>query len=620
MADLSMHIEQFTNGKSTDAYKFLGCHFVEIEKEKVALFRVWAPNAKKVSVCGDFNDWNTKIDKMQNIGNGIWECYVKNAKPFDKYKFFINYGFFKNKYKSDPYQFFGEDGQGNASVCYEIDDYKWGDSKYLSQHSEVNLYESPMNIYEVQLGSWKKNADDTYYSYRQFADEGIKYVKEMGYTHIELMPILEHPFDGSWGYQVCGYYSPTFRYGKPEDFKYLIDICHQNNIGVILDWVPAHFCKDAHGLMEFDGSCCYESPNPLRNEHKGWGTRIFDYGRYEVKSFLISNALFWLREYHIDGLRVDAVASMLYLDYDKKDGEWEPNIHGGNYNLEAIDFLQKLNVAVFAEYPNALMIAEESTSYPGVTLPTHLGGLGFNFKWNMGWMNDMLCYISSVDKRLNANKLTFPFVYYAGENYILPISHDEVVHGKKSLLDKMTGSYEEKFASLRTFLAFMMASPGKKLLFMGCEFGQFIEWNYKIGLDFLLLDYPKHRQMQDYVKALNNFYKTNTCLFQCEKGEGFEWIKDDSGFNCVVSFKRKDKNGDELIFVCNFSSNEATDYRIPVRSGKYEQVFNTDCLEFGGDNNKTQKVFESESNPDGTSYIMLNIPKLSAKFFKIVND
>lgn len=612
----------FHEGSNSNAYEYFGSHR---KNKNTVVFRVWAPDAKNVSVTGDFNDWSETENPMKPLKNsgGVWEAEIKNIKPYDMYKYCITAADGRTLMKCDPYGFHMETRPGTATKYYEIDDcYEWHDEKWVEGRNGKNIYESPVNIYEIHAGSWKQYDDGNFYSYRALADSLVPYVKKMGYTHIEFMPLTEYPFDGSWGYQVTGYFAATSRYGEPKDLMYLVDKCHENGIGVILDWVPAHFPKDANGLYEFDGGPLYEYSDPRKGEHYGWGTRVFDFGKNEVRSFLMSSASFWLKKYHLDGIRIDAVASMLYLDYDRKDGEWVPNKNGGNENLEAVEFLQKLNENIFRDFPYAMMIAEESTSWPMVTKPVFSGGLGFNFKWNMGWMNDILRYFSldGFFRKYNHDCITFSLFYAFSENFVLPISHDEVVHGKKSLIDKMPGSYDEKFAGVRAFLGYMMAHPGKKLMFMGQEFGQFIEWNYEKGLDWLLLDYPKHRALQNYFKKINEFYKANPAFWQIDYSwEGFSWISSDDKDNSVIAFRRIDEKGKEIIVVCNFTNVERCDYRIGIpKKGAYKIVFNSDDVDFGGEGKGNKGKLKTESiNMHGFEQsISLDLPPMSAIYIK----
>ena len=607
----------FHQGTYYQAYEFLGAH----PEKNGYVFRTWAPNATRMAVVGDFNGWNNNAHVMHKISDeGLWEVFVENAHQGQMYKFEVTD---RNNYarlKADPYGFMHETNGKTASILFDINNYDWHDQGYLNYKNKKNNYTSAMNIYEVNLASWKRQWDNSYYTYRMFADELVPYVVDMGYTHIELMPITEYPFDGSWGYQVTGYFAPTSRFGNPHDFMYFIDKCHENGIGVILDWVPAHFPKDAHGLIEFDGTCLYENQGWDRMEHKSWGTRRFDYGRTEVQTFLTSSAMMFLDKYHIDGLRVDAVASMLYLDYDKNHGEWIPNQYGDHKNLESIAFLQKLNVAIFGKHPNALMIAEESTAWPMVTKPTTMGGLGFNFKWNMGWMNDTLEYIKidPVFRKSIHNKLTFSLFYAFSENFVLPISHDEVVYGKCSLLNKMYGDYYDKFKAMRAYLVYMFGHPGKKLNFMGNEFAQFKEWDYQSGLDFCLLEYDTHRNMHKFTRALNHLYLNTPALYEEDfSWKGFDWIVPDDNNQNILVFRRMDKSGDEVICAINFSPITRGNYSFGVDSELWEEVLNSDSFEFGGSGISNGILHASKEDWNGKKYkLTITIPAHSGLILK----
>lgn len=584
-------IYDFHNNYVTKAYEVLGAHYFEKEGVPHTTFRVYAPNATRVSVVGDFNLWNPHANAMVKISNeGLYEVTIPNVGEYTTYKYWI-LNKKKELFKQDPYGYHHQTDGSFCSKVTRLDKFKFTDDVWMEKRKKLNMYNKPINIYEVHLGSWRRYQDGEFFSYRKLADELIPYVKEMGYTHIEIMPITEYPFQGSWGYQVTGYFSVTSRYGTPEDFMYFVNEAHKNNIGVILDWVPSHFPKDEQGLYEFDGNYVYENPNPLKMEHRGWGTRIFNYDKPEVKSFLISSAMFFFEKYHIDGIRVDAVASMIYLDYDRD--VFEANKYGGNHHLEAIEFLKNLNYEVLNSFANVMMIAEESTDFPMVTKPPQVGGLGFNFKWNMGWMNDSLAYIETkpLFRRYHHDKLTFPLVYAFNENFILPISHDEVVHLKKSLLDKMPGEYDEKFSNFKAFYGYMMTMPGKKLLFMGQEFGQFKEWDYSRELDWELLKYPKHKNLQTFVKAMNKFYLNNKSLWEIDTSwDGFRWVSEEDRDGNVISYKRIASSGEELIIVINFSGTNFDGYRIGVRKGKYKEIFTSEEIDFGGRGKRNNRI------------------------------
>ncbi len=616
----------YHQGKSDRAYELFGAHRATEEGKEGYIFRVWAPHAASVSVVGDFNGWDKSRNVMHRmIDNETFECFIEGLGEYDVYKYFITTPDGRQFMKADPVAFHAETPPRTASKLYDLDGYEWGDGDYVTARKR-DVYSSPVNIYEVNLLSWKKHADGNYLSYSDLATELVAYVKEMGYTHVEFMPITEHPFDGSWGYQVTGYFSVTSRLGTPKDFMYLVDCFHRAGIGVILDWVPAHFPKDEHGLYEFDGQTLYESGQWDRMEHKSWGTRRFDYGRNEVVSFLVSSACLFFDKFHIDGIRVDAVASMLYLDYDKRPGEWVPNIYGENKNLEAIAFVRKLNEAVFLRFPYALMIAEESTAWPMVTKPTYMGGLGFNFKWNMGWMNDMLSYLclDPVYRRYNHNKLTFSMMYAFSENYVLPISHDEVVHGKGSLISKMPGEYADKFAGVRAFLGYQMAHPGKKLNFMGYEFGQFKEWDYRTGLEFFLRDqFELHGKLSVFVKELNEFYRSHAPFYEIEDGwDGFEWLAPDDSDQNVLAFIRRDRSGGEIVVLTSFSGID-TEYRIGVpQKGKYKIVFCSDDAKYGGRGIVTRKSLRTEKifSHGREASLSVTLPKFTTMYLVFVPE
>lgn len=600
-------IDAYHHGDLFDAYKYLGCHYNKETGE--ATFRVWSTRATSISVIGDFNGWDVNAHKMHKITEaGIWEVVVSGVKLYDNYKFYIENGFSYPIYKCDPFAFHRETFEGTNAKVVDINDYEWTDAEYLA--NKPDPYSAPMSIYEAHIPSWRRYADGNTFSYRKFADEMCDYLVEMGYTHLELMGIAEYPFDGSWGYQVTGYYAPTSRFGTPEDFMYLVNKMHEHGIAVILDWVPGHFPKNGDGLYEFDGGPLYEHSDPLRMEHKEWGTRCFDYGRNEVRNFLISNAFYWLDMYHIDGLRVDAVASMLYLDYGRY--EWRPNVYGGNENLEAVDFLRRLNTAVFAKYPKALMIAEESTAWGGVSRPVDMGGLGFNFKWNMGWMNDTLSYIKTdpVFRKYHHNTITFSMVYAFTENFVLPISHDEVVYGKGSLINKMPGDYDMKFAGLRNFLVYMFSHPGKKLLFQGAEIGQFNEWNFAKELDWNLLDYPAHADIRKFVATLNSIYRNYPAMHEIDYDwRGFEWLVADDYQQNILVYERRDSDENRIVSIINFSPVMHEGYRFGAHEGEYTEILSTEIFKWNrsGKKYKTEKV-EAHGKPDS---LCIDVPPMA---------
>ena len=580
-------------------------------------FAVWAPNASSVSVVGDFNDWDVNANRMQRQDDGVWTTFIAGATQFQAYKYAITSEKGETCFKCDPYGLHFETAPANASKLYDISGYRWKDKKWMRERENFNPYGSPINIYEIHFGSWKKYADGNYINYSAMADELIPYVKKMGYTHIEVMPLTEYPFDGSWGYQTTGMFAPTSRYGTPKDLMEFIDRCHRAGIGVILDWVPAHFCKDSHGLIQFDGSCLYEYSDPLKWEHESWGTRVFDFGKPEVCSFLLSSAAYWLREYHIDGLRVDAVASMLYLDYDRQ--QWRPNQHGGKENLEAIEFLRQLNRTAFAIDGAALMVAEESTAWPMVTYPPEEGGLGFNLKWNMGWMNDV-CHYLKMDpffRQHHHRDVTFSMVYAFSENFVLPVSHDEVVHMKGSLRGKMPGDKWQQLAGVRGFYAYMLCHPGKVLTFMGTELAQWHEWDFRKALDWYLLDEEDDcRQTHACIRALNRFYKSHKALWENDRDwDGFQWLVADDNYNNVLVFRRTDRSGKSLVAVINFSPVAVEGYRFGVPpKARYEELFNTDEERWGGSGVTNPQPIKTECIPfhQQAQSIAVRVPPLGA--------
>ncbi|MCK5678136.1 MAG: 1,4-alpha-glucan branching protein GlgB [Flavobacteriaceae bacterium] len=621
-------IDLFKAGKHYRLYEKFGAHPMEIEGEKGVYFSVWAPSANKVSVVGDFNYWNDHQHQL-NVrwdGSGIWEGFIPEAEEGIRYKFKIKSQNHIETEKADPYAFFSETPPNTASIVKNIEDYSWKDSKWMSYRKDKNGLDKPYAVYEVHLGSWMRNAENnTFLSYTELADKLVNYLKKMNFTHVEFMPVMEYPYDPSWGYQLVGYFAPTSRFGSPNDLMFLIDQLHKNDIGVILDWVPSHFPSDDHGLGFFDGSHLYEHPDRRKGYHPDWKSLIFNYGRNEVKSFLISNAFFWLDKYHIDGLRVDAVASMVYLDYSREDGEWEPNEFGGRENLEAVAFLKDFNEGVYSTFEGVQTIAEESTAFPGVTKPINIGGLGFGMKWMMGWMHDTLEYFSkdSIYRKHHQNEITFSLAYAFSENFVLPLSHDEVVYGKNSLLNKMPGDEWQKFANLRLMFGYMYTHPGTKLLFMGGEFGQSSEWNFDQSLDWHLLQYPPHKGLQSFVKDLNGLYKNTPALYEKGfSGEGFEWINYSDNENSVISYIRKGHDEvNDIIVVCNFTSVIRKNYRIGLpRKGSLKQILNSDFKKyFGGGVSNSRKINIEKKNWDSRKYSAeITLPPLSIVAFKII--
>ena len=619
-------LEVFHTGDSVRAYNLLGAHLVNWNDRDGCVFRVWAPTAKSVSVAGEFNNWDNEATFMYDIGYGVWEVFVEGVEEFCAYKYCIESEYGDRLMKADPYAFHAQTRPGQASVVYDIENYSWNDSEWFNKRKENNISSSPMNIYEIHAGSWRKYPDGNFFNYQKLADELIPYLKEMHYTHVQLMPIMEHPYDGSWGFQTTGYYAPTSRYGTPSDFMAFVDKLHGEGIGVILDWVPSNFPTDDFGLARFDGSPLYESNDPKTSKRDSWGTCLFNYARFEVTSFLVSCAMFWLDKYHIDGLRIGALSSMLYLDYGKTEGEWEPNKFGGKENLDAVDFVKRLNTAVHMYHPDVMMFAEENTSWPKLTHKIEDGGLGFDFKWNMGWMNDMLHYMSlnSMWRPFNHDSLTFSFYYAFSEKFLLPISHDEVSHGKGSLIKQMPGKYDEQFAGVRAFITYMYAHPGKKLVFMGTEIGQFDEWNHEEAIQWDLLEFEKHKKLRTFFKELNKFYLDCKPLYELDTvWKGFDWIHHDDYTNSVIAFKRTDKNGDEIVSVCNFQPIRRDEYCIGVpKYGLYDEVFNSDEERFGGSgvvngNNIKTEVMKIHGFDQGLS---LTLPPLSVIYLRCAKE
>ncbi|NMF84905.1 1,4-alpha-glucan branching protein GlgB [Nodosilinea sp. P-1105] len=638
LTDFDIHL--FNEGNHHVIYEKMGAHLVEVDGVTGVYFAVWAPNARNISVVGNFNQWDGRKHQMRLLQGGVWDLFIPELGEGEIYKYEIKNPEGHVYLKSDPYGFQQQVRPDTASVVTDLS-YEWQDETWIDQRRHSDPQEQPVSVYEVHLGSWlhdsmenppasgtavrvSQKPDARFLTYRELADRLIPYVKELGYTHIEVLPVAEHPFDGSWGYQVAGHFAPTSRFGSPQDFMYFVDQCHANDIGVIVDWVPGHFPKDAHGLAFFDGTHLYEHADPRKGEHKGWGTLVFNYSRNEVRNFLIANALFWFDKYHIDGIRVDAVASMLYLDYDREDGEWVPNQFGGHENLEAVDLLTQLNTLIFGYYPGVLSVAEESTAWPNVSRPTYIGGLGFNFKWNMGWMHDMLHYFSQdpIYRRYHQNNITFSIWYAFSENFMLALSHDEVVHGKGSLYQKMPGDEWQKMANLRALYAYMFTHPGKKTLFMGMEFGQTTEWNSWLDLDWGLLKYAPHQQLKQFVADLNRLYQQEPALYTDDfSTDGFEWIDCNDAGNSVVSFLRRDQHSDQFVVtVCNFMPQPQYDYWVGVpQPGYYRELLNSDATAYGGsgiDNDGGQQSHDWD-NPCWPHALSLTLPPLGVVVLKL---
>jgi len=618
LGPLDLHL--FAEGNHWQLYEMLGAHLTEAGGVKGTSFHVWAPNAQRVSVVGEFNAWDGRRNPMRKLlGCGVWEIFLPAVSEGDHYKFEVKQTHGAVVLKSDPFAFFGQHGTSTASLVFNLKRYSWSDAAWMEERPKKDVLRTPMSVYEVHLGSWQRKVDEgnRFLSYRELADTLLPYVAEMGYTHLELLPVAEHPFEGSWGYQVTGYYAPTSRFGNPDEFRYFVDRCHQMGIGVILDWVPGHFPKDEHGLAQFDGTALYEHADPRLGEHQDWGTLIPNFGRNEVRNFFIANALFLFDQYHIDGLRVDAVASMLYLDYSRKAGEWIPNCFGGRENLDAIHFLKRFNEVSYERFPGIVTIAEESTAWPGVSRPTYLGGLGFGLKWNMGWMHDFLTYMEKepVYRRYHQGDITFSLIYAFHEHFVLVLSHDEVVHGKGSMIQKMPGDVWQKFANLRMFYAWMYAHPGKKLLFMGCEFGQWKEWNHNQSLDWHLMQQPEHDGLRRLVQHLNWVYQNEPALYdQDDTYEGFEWIDFHDSDNSVVAFLRKSRSGQSIAFVINATPVVREAYRVGVNGkGWWEEIINTDAQTYGGSNVGNYGGQFAEPIPwQGKSHsLLLSLPPLA---------